>query len=163
MGTRCGELDPGVMLYLLRECGIDSDRIEELLYHESGLLGVSGVSSDMRELLGSTDPHAAEAIDLFVYRVALELGALTATIGGLDALVFTAGIGEHGPEIRRRICGMSRWLGIVIDPKANDRGDEQISAAESRVAVWVLPTDEEWTIVRQTIVRLGGGMPAPRL
>jgi acetate kinase len=142
MGTRCGALDPGVILYLLRERHMDADRIEELLYHESGLLGVSGLSADMRELLGSKDPRAAEAVDLFVYRIARELGALTAALGGLDALVFTAGIGEHASEIRRRVCGMSGWLRIVIDPKANDRGDERISAAESRVSVWVLPTDK---------------------
>ena len=151
MGTRCGALDPGVILYLLRERSMDADRIEELLYHESGLLGVSGISADMRELLGSKDSRAAEAVDLFVYRIARELGALVATLGGLDALVFTAGIGEHAPEIRRRVCDMSRWLEIVIDPTANERGDECISAADSRVSVWVLPTDEERTIARQTI------------
>ena len=150
MGTRCGALDPGVILYLLRERGMDADRIEALLYHESGLLGVSGLSADMRELLASKDPRA-EAIDLFVYRIARELGALVATLGGLDALVFTAGIGEHAPEIRRRVCEMGRWLDLVLDPKANERGDECISAADTRVSVWVIPTDEERTIARQTI------------
>jgi acetate kinase len=158
MGTRCGALDPGVILYLLRERDMDADRIEALLYHESGLLGVSGLSADMRELLGSKDPRAAEAVDLFVYRITYELGALTAALGGLDGLVFTAGIGEHAPEIRRRVCEMSRWLGIVIDPSANARGDECISTAESRASVWVLPTDEERTIARQAIevLRMGG-------
>ena len=151
MGTRCGALDPGVILYLLRERGMDADRIEALLYHESGLLGVSGLSADMRELLASKDSRAAEAIDLFIYRIARELGALVATLGGLDALVFTAGIGEHAPEIRRRVCEMSRWLDLVLDPKANERGDECISAADTRVSVWVIPTDEERTIARQTI------------
>jgi acetate kinase len=151
MGTRCGALDPGVILYLLRERGTDADRIEALLYHQSGLLGVSGFSADMRELLASKDPRAAEAIDLFVYRITQELGALVATLGGLDGLVFTAGIGEHSPEIRRRVCEASRWLGIVIDMQANERGDQRISGAASRVSVWVIPTDEERTIARQTI------------
>jgi acetate kinase len=162
MGTRCGALDPGVILYLLRERIIDADRIEDLLYHESGLLGVSGLSADMRELLGSDDPRAAEAIHLFVYRIARELGSLVAALGGLDGLVFTAGIGEHSPEIRRRVCELSRWLGLILDPAANERGGECISAAESRVSVWVLPTDEERMIARQTIevLQMGGTMHA---
>jgi len=151
MGTRCGALDPGVILYLLRERGMDADRIEDLLYHRSGLLGVSALSSDMRELLASRDPRAVEAVELFVYRIARDLGALVATLGGLDGLVFTAGIGEHAPEVRRRVCERSRWLGIVLDSEANARGDECISAPESRVAVFAIPTDEERTIVRQTI------------
>jgi acetate kinase len=151
MGTRCGALDPGVILYLLRERGMNPDRIEQMLYQQSGLLGVSGISSDMRELLASKDRRAGEAIELFVYRVSRELGALTATLGGLDGLVFTAGIGEHAPEIRRRVCERSRWLGITLEPDANERGDECISAPASRVSVWVLPTDEERTIVRQTL------------
>jgi len=151
MGTRCGALDPGVVLYLLRERGMDADRVERMLYQESGLLGVSGLSSDMRALFGSQDRRAAEAIELFVYRIARELGALAATLGGLDGLVFTAGIGEHAPEIRRLVCERSGWLGVVLDPDANKRGDECISAPESRVSAWVIPTDEERTIVRQTI------------
>ena len=151
MGTRCGALDPGVILYLLRERGMNADRIEQMLYQQSGLLGVSGISSDMRELLASKDRRAGEAIELFVYRVSRELGALTATLGGLDGLVFTAGIGEHAPEIRRRVCERSRWLGITLEPDANERGDECISAPASRVSVWVIPTDEERTIVRQTL------------
>jgi len=151
MATRCGALDPGVILYLLRERGMNADQIEQLLYHESGLLGVSGLSSDMRQLLGSKDRRAAEAVELFVYRVARELGALAATLGGLDGLVFTAGIGEHSPEIRRRVCDRSRWLGIVLDAAANDGGGACISAANSAVSVWVIPTDEERMIARQTV------------
>jgi acetate kinase len=151
MGTRCGALDPGVILYLLRERGMNADQIEDLLYHRSGLFGVSGVSADMRELLGSSDEHASEAVELFVYRVARELGALVATIGGLDGLVFTGGIGEHSPEIRRRVCERSRWLGIALDGNANEVDTECISLPESKVTVWAIPTDEELVIARQTI------------
>jgi acetate kinase len=133
---------------------MDPDDIEDLLYHRSGLLGVSGISGDMRALLGSRDSRAAEAVELFVYRVAREIGALAAVLGGLDGLVFTAGIGEHAPEIRRRVCEMSSWLGIVLDSEANERGDEHISAASSRVTVWTIPTDEEQTIARQTMAVL---------
>ncbi len=157
MGTRCGALDPGVILYLLRERGMDADRIEDLLYHQSGVLGVSGLSSDMRELLASQDMRAGEAVELFVYRIAREIGSLAASLGGLDGLVFTGGIGEHAAEIRRRVGDWSRWLGIILDPNANARGDERISAPESRVSVWVIPTDEEQTIARQTIAVLGPG------
>jgi acetate kinase len=151
MGTRCGALDPGVVLYLLQERGLDANRIQDLLYHQSGLLGVSGISSDMRELLASPDTRAGEAVELFVYRIAREIGALVASLGGLDGLVFTGGIGERAPEIRRRVCERSRWLNIILDPDANERGDECISAPESRVSVWAIPTDEEQTITRQTI------------
>lgn len=151
MATRCGALDPGVVLHLLRQPGMDPDRIEDLLYHRSGLLGVSGISSDMRELLGSRDPRADEAVEFFVYRIAREVGAMAAALGGLDGLVFTAGIGEHAPEIRRRVCERSRWLGIALDSAANERSDECISSRASRVSVWRLPTDEERTIARQTI------------
>jgi acetate kinase len=155
MGTRCGALDPGVILYLMRERGMNADQIEHMLYHDSGLLGVSGLTGDMRELLGSEDPRAKEAVDLFVYRIAQELGALVAPLGGLDGLVFTAGIGEHSPEIRRRVCERSRWLGISLDPQANFRGAERISDAVSSVSVWVIPTDEERMIARQTVEVLG--------
>ena len=151
MGTRCGALDPGVILYLLRERGMNSDQIEDLLYHKSGLLGVSDLTSDMRQLLESKDRPAKDAVDLFVYRVARELGALVAALGGLDGLVFTAGIGEHSPEIRDKVCDRSRWLGVRLDPQANVRGAERISAADSCVSVWVIPTDEELMIARQTI------------
>jgi acetate kinase len=151
MGTRCGALDPGAILYLQRDYGMSIDDIEKLLYRQSGLLGVSGISNDMRELLASRDTRADEAIDLFLYRVERELGALVATLGGLDGLVFTAGIGEHSPEIRRRICERACWLGVVLDSAANERGAERISPEGSRVAVWTIPTDEERTIARQTI------------
>jgi acetate kinase len=116
----------------------------------------------MRELLASREPRAEEAIDLFVYRVSRELGALAAALGGLDGLVFTAGIGEHAPEIRRRVCERSRWLGITLDPHANERGDQCISTPGSRVSVWVIPTDEERMIARQTIDVLRTGTPADR-
>jgi len=151
MGTRCGTLDPGVILYLLRERGLNVDSIEHMLYQQSGLLGVSAISSDMRELLASKDPRAGEAIELFVYRIVRELGALTAALGGLDGLVFTAGIGEHAAEIRSRVCERSRWLGIILDAEANERAAERISSETSRVSVWVIPTDEERTIVHQTL------------
>lgn len=160
MGTRCGALDPGVILYLLRERGMNGDQIEDLLYHKSGLLGVSGLTSDMRQLLESNDRRAKDAVDLFVYRVARELGALVAALGGVDGLVFTAGIGEHSPEIRDRVCDRSRWLGINLDPQANVRGAERISAADSSVSVWVIPTDEELMIARQTVNALANAAHA---
>jgi len=130
--------------------------------HAASLLGVSAVSGDMRSLLASGDSRAKEAVELFVYRIAREIGALTAALGGLDGLVFTAGIGEHSPEIRRHVCEKCAWLGIVLDGEANARGAECISAADSRVSVWAIPTDEELTIVRQTIAALGleAGSPA---
>jgi acetate kinase len=151
MGTRCGALDPGVILFLQREYGISIDNIEKLLYRQGGLLGVSGISNDMRELLSSRDTRADEALDLFVYRIGRELGAMVAALGGLDGLVFTAGIGEHAPEIRRRVCEKASWLGLALDPTANERGAGRISTAKSHVSVWVIPADEERTIVRQTI------------
>jgi acetate kinase len=152
MGTRCGVLDPGVVLYLQRERGMSVDAIEKLLHQQSGLLGVSEISNDMRELLASRDPRAEEAIELFVYRVARELGALVATLGGLDGLIFT---GEHPPEIRRRVCENSAWLGLVLDAAANEKGEERISTQASRVSLWAIPTEEERTIARQTIKVLG--------
>lgn len=155
MGTRCGTIDPGVVLYLLRERGMSLDEVTDLLYHRSGLLGVSGVSHDMRELLKSDSPAAAEAIDLFVYRIGRELGSLAAALGGLDALVFTAGIGEHAAPIRARLCEDARWLGVRLDPDANQRGGPRISAADSRVPVWVVPTNEELMIARHTYDLLG--------
>ncbi len=154
MGTRCGALDSGVLLYLLQERGTSATAIEDLLYHRSGLLGLSGVSSDMRVLLASVDPHAAEAIDVFVFRIAREVAALTGTLRGLDGIVFTAGIGEHAPEIRERVCEQASWLGIVLDPAANRTGGPLISAAGSKVAVWVIPTNEEAMIARHTFDRI---------
>ena len=143
MGTRCGALDPGVLLWLMDEKGMDARAIEDLLYHRSGLLGVSGVASDMRALLASDAPGARRAIDLYVYRIGRELGSLAATLGGLDALVFTAGIGEHATAIRERVCRDAAWLGVELDADANARGGPRISSASSRVSVWAIPTDEE--------------------
>ena len=150
MGTRSGNLDPGVVLYLLDELKMDARAIEKLLYQQSGLLGVSGVSSDMRTLLGSAEPRAQFAVELFVYRIGRELGSLAAALGGLDALVFTAGIGEHAVAIRERVCRAAAWLGVDLDPAANAAGDPRVSTAASRVAVWVIPTNEELMIARQT-------------
>ena len=155
MGTRCGAIDPGVLLYLLEHEGMDARALEKLLYHESGLLGVSGVSSDMRALLASDDAHAREAVDLFVYRIVRELGSLAAALGGLDALVFTAGIGENAPSIRSRVCRAAAWLGIELDENANARGGPRISSAGSRTSAWVLPTYEELMIALHTRAALG--------
>jgi acetate kinase len=161
MGTRCGALDPGVLLYLLRAHGMDADAIEHLLYHDCGLKGVSGISNDMRMLLASEDPRAAHAIDLFVWRICRELGALAASAGGLDGLVFTAGIGERSAEIRARVCGRAAWLGIELDDAANRAGGPRISGAASRVAVYAIPTDEEQMIARHTLAVLRAGGRAP--
>jgi acetate kinase len=150
MGTRCGSLDPAVILYLLQHEGMDARAIEALIYSQSGLLGVSGVSSDMRALLASALPSAREAIDLFVYRIGRELGSLAAALQGLDALVFTAGIGEHAAEIRARVCRDAHWLGIFLDEEANARHQSLISRVDSPVAVFVVPTDENLMIARHT-------------
>jgi acetate kinase len=151
MGTRCGALDPGVILYLLQERHLDAAAIETLLYRESGLLGLSGISSDMRTLLASPEPRAAEAIDIFVSRLVKELAALAATLKGLDGLVFTAGIGEHAPEIRRRVCEAAAWLGVALDDDANRDNRLVISAADSPVTVWMIPTNEEAMIAQHTL------------
>jgi acetate kinase len=150
MGTRVGNIDPGVLLYLMAQKGMGARELEKLIYHESGLLGVSGLSSDMRMLLNSNDPHAAESIDLFVYRIIRELGSLVAALGGLDTLVFTGGIGENSPIIRERICRDAKWLDLILDSSANSAGASRISSSESRVAVWVIPTNEEWMIANHT-------------
>jgi acetate kinase len=150
MGTRCGAIDPGVMLYLMDERGMDARALEKLVYQESGLLGVSGVSSDMRVLLESNDPRARLAVELFVYRIGRELGSLAAALGGLDALVFTAGIGEHAAPIRERVCRQAAWLGVELDAPANAKHGPRISSAASRVAAWVMPTNEELMIARHT-------------
>jgi acetate kinase len=147
MGTRCGALDPGVIFYLLRQ-GMDASALENTLYTKSGLLGVSSVSSDMRVLLASADPRAKEAIDLFVFRVAREAAALAMTMGGLDGLVFTAGIGEHSPEIRRQVCERLSWMGLSLDGDANAKGLAEINTSSSAVKAWVIPTDEEAVIAR---------------
>jgi acetate kinase len=143
MATRCGTLDPGVLLHLIQSRGFTGEDIEDLIYRRSGLLGVSGLTGDMRELLASPDPRAAEAVELFVYSIARHAGALASSLGGLDAFVFTAGVGENAPEIRARVCARLAWLGVELDPDANARGAPVISSPRSRVAVRVVPTDEE--------------------
>jgi acetate kinase len=148
MGTRTGALDPGVILYLLQQEQMDASAIERLVYERSGLLGVSGLSSDMRTLLASKLPAAKKAVDLFVYRIARELGSLAAALGGLDALVFTGGIGEHAVEIRARVCQDARWLGVRLDEAANAAGGPRISGPGSAVSVWVVPTDENRMVAR---------------
>jgi acetate kinase len=156
MGTRPGTLDPGVILYLLQERGMTADEVEDLLYRRSGLLGFSGgISSDMRTLLASPDPQAAEAVKLFSYRIAREAGGLTSSLGGLDGFVFTAGIGEHAPAVRAAVCARLEWLGAVLDSAANERGDAVISAPQSRIEVRVIPTDEERMIARYTLSVIG--------
>jgi acetate kinase len=156
MGTRTGSLDPGVLLYLMSEKGMDAAALTRLLYKESGLLGVSGISHDMRTLLASDAPHAREAVDLFCYRIARELGSLAAAAGGLDALVFTGGIGEHAGPVRAKVAALSRWLGIDIDPAANAADALRIDSKASRVAVAVVPTNEEGMIARYAMELLNG-------
>ena len=156
MGTRSGAIDPGVVLYLLDELGMDARAIEHLLYDESGLLGVSGLSSDMRTLTASDDPRACLAIDLYVYRIRRELGSLAAALGGLDALVFTAGIGEHAAPIRARVCADAAWLGVELDAAANENGGPRISTPTAQVAAWVIPTDEERMIAQHTLTLIRG-------
>ena len=150
MGTRCGALDPGAVLWLAAERGLDVREIERLLYDRSGLLGVSGLSSDMRTLLASPDPRAGLAVDLFVYRIARELGSLAAALGGLDAIVFTGGIGENAAVVRERVCRDAAWLGVELDPAANAAGGPHLTTPRSRVSAWVIRADEELTIARQT-------------
>jgi acetate kinase len=151
MGTRCGQLDPGVVLYLLTEKGYSAKDVEQLLYQRAGLRGLSGLSNDVRDLLASDDPGARLALDYFVYRVVRELGSLAAAMDGLDGVVFTAGIGENSAEIRARVCARAGWLGLQLDDAANRAGGPRISAAGSRVSVWVVPTDEERMIARHTV------------
>ena len=150
MGTRCGALDPGVILYLMTERRMSVGDVEQLIYQESGLLGVSEISSDMRMLLASDDHRARLAIDLYVYRIRRELGSLAGALGGLDAVVFTAGIGENAPVIRERVCRDAGWLGLTLDERANSTGEARISAPISSVSAWVIPTDEELMIARHT-------------
>ena len=150
MGTRTGTMDAGVVLYLMQQKGMSAKDIETLLYKKSGLLGVSGISNDMRVLLEHPDPHAAEAVDLFVYRIAREVGSLAAAMGGLDAVVFTAGIGEHSAPVREKVCALSGWLGIELDRAANARHAQVITTEASTVPVFVIPTDEEMMIAKHT-------------
>lgn len=162
MGTRCGSIDPGVLLWLMDEQGMGARDIERLLYQESGLLGVSGLSSDMRTLLASDAPAAAEALDLYVYRIGQELGALAAALGGLDAIVFTAGVGENAAPIRARVVAEAAWLGARLDASANaaavggDHGAAtRLNAPDSAVSLWVVPTNEEWMIARHAAALIG--------
>jgi acetate kinase len=155
MGTRPGTVDPGVILHLFQTLSMSAKEVETLLYKKSGLIGISGFSNDMRDLLQSEKPEARLAVDYFVYRAAKEIGALTAVLGGVDGIVFTAGIGENSPEIRQRICDASAWLGLDLDPAANGRKESRISRQGSRVSAWVIPTNEELMIARHTGVVLG--------
>jgi acetate kinase len=155
MGTRCGSLDPGVILYLLDELKMDARAIEKLVYQQSGLLGMSGISSDMRTLEASVAPEAQAAIDVFVYRIGREIGSLAAALGGLDALVFTGGIGENSRSLRAHVCRDAAWLGLDLDAAANDSNGPRISTAESRVSAYVIPTNEELMIARHTRRQLG--------
>jgi acetate kinase len=151
MGTRCGNIDPGVLLYLMDRHNMGARALEQLLYHQSGLLGVSGISNDMRTLLASDDPCAQEAIELFVYRTGREIGSLAAALGGLDALVFTGGIGEHSVIIRAKVCDQVKWLGLELDDFANEVGATYISTPDSKLSAWVVPTDENLMIARHTL------------
>ena len=157
MGSRPGGLDPGVVLYLFQQLGLSADEVEDVLYRKSGLLGISGISNDMRVLLGSDEPTARLAVDYFVYRAAKEIGALTAALGGLDGLVFTAGIGENSSEVRRRICESCSWLGVHLDTEANEASGPRITTRDSEVSAWVIPTNEELMIARHTASQLDAG------
>jgi len=151
MGSRCGAIDPGVILYLLQEKKMTAEQINHLLYNESGLLGVSGISGDVRDLLASTEATAKEAIDLFCYRAAREIGALCVALNGCDAIVFTAGIGEHAPVIRQKISEWLDWMGVQLDEVSNHRSDAVISQSSSKVTVAVIPTNEEYMIAKHTL------------
>ncbi|MET3592106.1 acetate kinase [Mesorhizobium shonense] len=151
MSTRCGAIDPGVILHLLQDRKLSPDQLTELLYERSGLLGISGISGDMQTLLASKDAAARRAIDFFVYRIGREIGSLAAALGGLDTLVFTAGIGEHAPQIRQRICEAAAWLGVALDDGLNAKGQELINTPDSKVEVLVVPADEEIAVARELI------------
>lgn len=156
MGTRCGSIDPGVLIYLMDEHGMDARALEDLVYKKSGLLGVSGISSDMRELKASSEPSAALAIDLFIYRIVREIGSLAAAMGGVDGIVFTGGIGENDADLRARVIAGCSWLGADIEADAGDSGERRISSDNAAVEVWVIPTDEERMIARHTHTVLSG-------
>ena len=155
MGTRPGALDPGVVLFLFQDRGLSAQEVEKILYKQSGLLAISEISNDMRDLLDRDEPEAQLAVDYFVYRAAKEIGALAAVLGGVDGLVFTAGIGENSPEIRQRICEASRWLGLELDETKNANKGPRISTPKSKVSAWVIPTNEELMIARHTGMLLG--------
>jgi acetate kinase len=161
MGTRCGALDPGVLIHLMDTEGMDARALEALIYKDSGLLGVSGISSDMRTLRASAEPQAAEAVALFVHRIIREIGSLAAALGGLDALIFTAGIGENDAATRAEVVEGCAWLGLTPDPARNAAGEGRISAQDSRVSAWVVPTDEEGMIARHILEVLGQGVVSP--
>jgi acetate kinase len=156
MGTRCGLIDPGVLLYLQQQQGMSADDVQHMLYQESGLLGVSGLSADMRVLLASEDPRAAEAVDLFTFRVAREVAAMANTLGGLECLVFTGGIGEHSKQIRQQICDRLQWLGVRLDHSANEEARQRVGAEDSEVDIRIIPTSEETTIARHCAAKLPG-------
>jgi len=161
MGTRCGSIDPGVLIYLMDEKGMDARALEDLVYKKSGLLGVSGISSDMKKLRESSDPRAREAIDLFVYRIVREIGSLAAALGGVDGIVFTGGIGQHDGATRREVVAGCRWLGAELNEEANRRNDGRIDAGSSRLPIWVIPTDEERVIARHTFALVAAEAEAP--
>jgi acetate kinase len=154
MGTRPGQLDPGIVLYLMSEKGMSAKEIERFLYNECGLKGLSGISNDVRDLLESEDPRAKRALDHFVYRIALAAGMLASAMGGIDGFVFTAGIGENAPSIREAVAKRLTWLGLELDAEANAEGGRRISRVGSRVACYVIPTDEELMIARHTLTVL---------
>lgn len=156
MASRCGALDPGVLLYLLREEGMSTAQLDDLLHHRAGLLGVSGLSGDVRTLLASDDPRAADALELFAYRTAQAIAGHAVALDGLDALVFTAGIGEHAAPVRAAICRHLAWLGLALDETANARHGPRISQADSRISAWVIPTDEEKVIAQHAWVLTAG-------
>jgi acetate kinase len=162
MSARCGSLDPGVILHLIRERQMSAEAVSELLYEQSGLLGVSEISGDMQILLQSFDPRAGEAVNLFVYRIGRAIGSLAAAVGGLDTLVFTAGIGENAPRVRQLVCEAAAWLGVRIDPDRNERGETSIAAAMSSVEVLMIPADEERSIAEGVLERLATADAPPR-
>ena len=163
MGTRPGQIDPGVILYLMAEKGMSATNVQNFLYRECGLKGLSGISNDMRELQGSEDPHAILAVEYFVYRIALNAGMLAAALQGVDAFVFTAGIGENAAQLRARIMGRLAWLGVTLDPDENLRHAQRISGSDSNVPVYVIPTDEELMIAQHTLTLLmNKSSPRPR-
>ncbi|SHK21910.1 acetate kinase [Roseomonas rosea] len=149
MATRCGTLDPGVLIHLMKERGLSIEAVEDMLYHRSGLLGLSGISADSRDLIESEAPEAREALDLFAFRIARETAAIANTLGGLDGIVFTAGIGEHQPQIRAAVCRHLAWLGVAVDPIANSQNAIRIESSTSKAAVLVVPTDEERVIAEE--------------
>jgi acetate kinase len=157
MGTRCGAVDPGALIYLMDTYGMNARALEKLIYRESGLLGVSGISSDMRTLRASSEPAAVEAITLFLYRIVREIGSLTAALSGLDAIVFTGGIGENDAATRTEVAQGCRWLGVELDKARNATGTGRISTDGSNVSAWIVPTDEERMIAHHTTAALGLG------